>query len=163
MILGIDPGLTKIGYGLIQKENSRLAYHQAGLLRLPTPPQKNQLLLIENELKKFLLKTKPAVAGLEKLYFMKNQKTGLVVAQARGVILATLLRIKIPVIELAPTQIKVSVTGYGQASKKAVEKMVRHIIKLPTKRFEDDAIDALAIAIAVTDQLKAPAKAIDIN
>lgn len=154
IILGIDPGLTKIGYGLIQKNNSRLTYHQAGLLHLPMPPQKNQLLLIENELKKFILKIKPTAAGLEKLYFVKNQKTGLAVAQARGVILAALLKTKIPIIELTPTQIKISVTGYGRASKKAIEKMVRSIIKLPARPFVDDAIDALAIAIAAADHLK---------
>jgi len=145
--LGIDPGVTRIGYGLVAKENGRLSYLASGLLPIPEPPQAEQLLLIEKEIGKLIRKNKPEIIALEKLFFTVNKKTGLAVAQARGIIVAAALKSKITTIEISPSQIKKSITGNGRASKKDVEKMTGLFIRLPEKKMIDDEIDALAAAI----------------
>lgn len=145
--LGIDPGLTRVGYGLVTKINGRLAYAASGLLPVPTPPQSDQLVRIENELTKLIKKTRPQLIALEKLFFTINKKTGLAVAQARGVIIAAAIRNKIKIVELSPSQIKKAITGNGRADKKDVEKMVKLFIALPPRKMIDDEVDALAAAI----------------
>ena len=145
--LGIDPGLTRIGYGLIAKENGRLTYLASGLLPVPEPPQADQLVLIEKEMTKLIKKTKPKIIALEKLFFTVNKKTGLAVAQARGLIVAAAIKSKIKIIEISPSQIKKAIAGNGRASKKDVEKMVGLFLTLPAKKMIDDEIDALASAI----------------
>lgn len=145
--LGIDPGLTRIGYGLVSKENGRLSYLAGGLLSVPEPPLEDQLVLIEKEMTKLIKKSNPQTIALERLFFTINKKTGLAVAQARGVIIAAALKRKIKIVEISPSQIKKAITGNGQASKKDVEKMVRFFLPLPIKKMIDDEIDALAAAI----------------
>lgn len=145
--LGIDPGLTRIGYGLISKENGRLSYITSGLLPVPEPPVGDQLVLIEKEMVKLIKRSDPQTIAFEKLFFTINKKTGLAVAQARGIIIAAALKRKIKIIEISPSQIKKAITGNGRASKKDVEKMVRFFLPLPNKKMIDDEIDALATAI----------------
>lgn len=98
------------------------------------------------------MKHKPDVLAIEKLYFAKNQKTALAVAQARGVILLAGKEHGLRIREYAPNEVKIGVTGYGAADKKAVLKMVRLILKRPDLSVIDDASDALALAILAANE-----------
>lgn len=150
-IIGIDPGTVRIGYGVIKKEKSKIKYVESGLLKIPISKKENRLIALEKSLNKLLTRVEPDLAAVEKLYFVKNQKTALEVAQARGIIIASIIKKNIPLVELSPSQIKAAATGNGRADKKAVAKMVQISLNLPPlKGVEDDITDALAAAIAVS-------------
>jgi len=149
-ILGIDPGSNRIGYGLISKDRDSLSCLDYGLIEIKEPRAAKRLLVLADELESLIKKTKPDLLGVEKLYFWKNQKTAMAVSEARGVILASAGRNKIPVREYSPTAVKQRATGYGTADKKAVLKMVRILLGLKDFKSLDDASDALAIAIAAS-------------
>ncbi|OGZ02665.1 MAG: crossover junction endodeoxyribonuclease RuvC [Candidatus Liptonbacteria bacterium RIFOXYC1_FULL_36_8] len=152
IIIGIDPGTSRAGYGLIKKENGRLSFLAGGILKSSSQNQAEKLLEIQNDLKKIIAKYKPSIAGIEKLYFMKNQKTALAVAEARGVILFTFAASKISILEFDPTEVKSSIAGSGCAGKKEVQKTVELILKEKIKGV-DDISDALAIAILASSPL----------
>jgi len=149
IIMGIDPGDTLIGFGVIKKTGSRLELVTHGCIAIPskgkTPSQK--LHELEKKLAVILSEHAPEVVGIEDLFFFKNLKTAIKVAQARGVILATCERHHVDVLEFTPLQIKQAVTGYGRAEKKQVQKMVQAILGVKTPFTQDDAADALAAAI----------------
>ena len=153
-ILGIDPGSARIGFGLIQKEGGNLKYIKSGLIQIDPERKKRNyhLLLIERAISSLIRKTKPEKIGLEKLFFSKNRKTAIEVAQARGVIIQTIVKMAIPLYELSPSEIKLAVAGDGRASKNGVAKMAKIILKLPPDKKPDDETDALAIAIAASNQ-----------
>lgn len=158
IILGIDPGSVRVGYGAIKKEGGKLIHIQSGLLDIPQDSKENQLITLEKSLQNLITKIKPDLIGVERLYFVKNQKTALEVAQARGVIINVIAKFSIPFIELSPSQVKQAVTGNGRASKKAVAKMINYFINaksLPaeftTSKVIDDITDALAIAITISN------------
>lgn len=153
-ILGIDPGSVRVGFGIIKKENGQLICVKSGLLAIPKNTQADRLVCIEKHLTRLLDHVKIERAGLEKLFFAKNKKTALQVAEARGVILNTLTKKSIPCFEIAPTETKLIVTGYGHASKKEVAKMVCYTLKLPDTNLVDDVMDALAIAIATAVKIR---------
>jgi crossover junction endodeoxyribonuclease RuvC len=155
IILGLDPGTKRIGYGLIKKEKGKLEYLQSGLVKKVFSDKKDKHLLeIEKGLIKIIKKTKPNLVGIEKLYFSKNKKTAIEVAQVRGIMLAVLAKLKIPFIEISPTQAKLASTGNGKASKKEVAKMVYLSLGLDRNSKKiDDVTDALAIAIAASNKL----------
>ena len=146
IILGIDPGTTRIGYGLIEKKNG-LRLITYGVIEPKGVSQVERLLTLSRELRKIIKKHKPTVAGIEKLYFSKNQKTALSVAEARGVITLVVAEEGIPVLEFGPNEIKSAVTGYGGSDKEAVRKIVALSLGVRTIEGMDDASDALAIAI----------------
>ncbi len=148
IVLGIDPGTVRVGYGVILKNGSNLQHLQSGLLKLPGEKYENRLVALEKNLKRLIRAVRPARVGLERLFFVRNQKTAMKVAEARGVILKTLTERAIPLKELNPSEIKLAVTGDGNASKNAVQKMVKLILKLPARKMVDDVSDALAIAIS---------------
>ncbi|MEK7488121.1 MAG: crossover junction endodeoxyribonuclease RuvC [Patescibacteria group bacterium] len=149
IIMGIDPGDTLIGFGVIKKEGSRLALVAHGCISVPTAEKttSQKLYELEKKLGEVLSAYTPDVVGIEDIFFFKNLKTAVRVAQARGVILATCERHGISVLEFTPLQIKQAVTGYGRAEKKQVQKMVQAILGVPTPFTQDDAADALAAAI----------------
>lgn len=140
IILGIDPGTARIGYGLIEKDGGKLKHIESGLIDLP----------VEKSVEGLLKRARPDKAGLEKLFFTKNRKTALRVAETRGVILNTLNKGGIPVFEIGPNEVKLAVTGDGRASKGSVARMVGLFLSIEGKMV-DDASDALAIAIAVSN------------
>lgn len=155
IILGIDPGSVRVGIGVIEKNGEALKYIESGLLRIAQNSDKGKrLLALEKDLKKALIRARPDRAGIEKLFFSKNQKTAFSVAEARGVILKTLTEFHVPIFELTPSEVKLAVAGNGRASKEAVAKMVGYFLKIQTKNIIDDATDALALAIAVSNQLR---------
>ena len=149
-ILGIDPGSSRIGYGLIIKEKGKETLEKYGLIEIKTPDKNQKLFDLYHAYHKLLKEVKPDRVGVENLYFYKNTKTMLEVAQARGVIILTTLLENLPVFELNPKEVKLSVTGYGLSDKKAVEKMVKKILKLPDLKAIDDTMDAIAIALTLS-------------
>ncbi len=156
--LGIDPGTRRVGYGVILQEAHEAIFVEAGIMSITRTDEPGALLEIKQSLDKLIAKHKPDVIAVEKLFFAKNQKTALAVAQARGVILLTAEEQGLRIREYAPNEVKSGVTGYGSADKKAVLKMVRFILKKPDLKVIDDASDALALAImAANDRLSTSA------
>lgn len=147
-ILGIDPGSTLMGYGLIDDTAGKLTKLAVGVLKIKEKDPTKKLFELSQGLNALLDKYRPELVGLEKLYFSKNKKTALEVSQARGVIANTLLSRNLPILEYGPGQIKSAVAGYGSADKESVAKMVRYILNMPNEKLDDNASDALAIAIA---------------
>jgi len=155
IILGIDPGTTLIGFGVVKKEKNNLKFVKAGLIKIePTLNEAAKLLEQRKKLKKILQAQKPAVAAVEKLFFFKNTKTVIGVAQARGVILETLQETKIPIYEYTPLQVKQAVSAYGRASKEQVQKMIKLLLNLKKVPKPDDVADALAIAICCAHSIR---------
>jgi crossover junction endodeoxyribonuclease RuvC len=156
IVLGIDPGLADTGYGLIEKGKggkiSCLAYGsiktKAGL------PTAERLELLSDELEKIIKKYGPALAAVEELFFQNNAKTAIAVGQARGAILLTCRKNKIPLTEMTPLQVKQTISGYGRADKIQVQRMVKLLLNLKEIPKPDDAADALAIAISSINELK---------
>ncbi len=145
-ILGIDPGSTRIGYGLIERGAS-LTLLEYGVLEIKAVSADKRIHELSLRFKKLLEKFAPDLAGIETLYFSKNQKTALSVAESRGVLMLCLIERGIPVKEFRPGDVKLAVANYALADKIAVAKMVKKILGIEGITGHDDASDALAIAI----------------
>ena len=144
LILGIDPGYGQLGWGLVDDE----AVVSYGCLETsPKLTEAQRLAQLFAGLTKLLKKFKPDCLAVEQIFFFKNQKTVITVAQARGVVLLAAARQKLPVFSYPPLQIKIALTGYGRADKNQVQQMVKVILKLPSIPQPDDAADALAVAL----------------
>ncbi len=148
-ILGIDPGYERLGWGVLSREHGVYTYIDSGCIRTSkTDSDARRLADLSLKLHTIITHYSPDQAVVESLFFSNNQKTALLVAQARGVILSQLAIEGVKVLERTPPQIKSAVTGDGQADKKAVEKMVRLQIKGIPEDVLDDTIDALAAALS---------------
>ncbi len=148
--MGIDPGLAKLGYAFIEinKKGGKLKTIDYGCIVTNSNLFAGERLKkINNELNKLIKKYKPNVLAVESLYFFKNLKTAMPVSQAKGVILFTAAKKKIPVYEFTPLQVKMTVAGYGRAEKKQVQKMVQVLLDLKEAPKMDDAADALGVAL----------------
>ena len=145
--LGIDPGTRRIGYGIVRKDGGDVVLVAAGLLDIKSGDDFTALYEAKRDADRLIKKYSPDIMGIEKLYFAKNQKTAIAVAQARGVIVLSASEHGVPIKEYTPNEVKSGITGYGFADKKAVLKMVRIILGKHELRVIDDASDALAIAI----------------
>ena len=143
--LGIDPGTSRIGYGLINSGNN-LKLIDCGLIEI-FDKSISKFSSLADRFEKLIKKTNPDLVALEKIYFARNQKTAIEVAQARGILILLTLQNKIRLIEYGPVEIKQAVTGYGLADKKSVAKMVSRILKIDKIKGPDDISDAVAIAI----------------
>ena len=147
-ILGIDPGIATIGFGLIQSEHGRHGLLQYGTITTPAGQSlSKRLLQISNDMDQLLDAFHPDEIAIEELFFKTNITTGISVAHGRGVILLSVEKHGIPVYEYSPMQVKQAVTGYGKASKAQVMRMTQQLLKLQEIPRPDDAADALAIAI----------------
>jgi crossover junction endodeoxyribonuclease RuvC len=146
IVLGIDPGTKRIGYGLVQKRGLHLTCLEAGILEVHALKPELVLQEAQRGLEKVIKKFKPDLLAIERLYFAKNKKTALAVAEARGVVLLSAAEFGLKIVEYAPNAVKLGVAGYGKADKKAVWKMVSLTLGL-TGKILDDASDALALAI----------------
>ena len=149
LVIGIDPGTATTGYGIVE-ENARKEIHAVTYGIIKTEPgvlAEQRLLEINHQMNQILLLHHPDCGAVEKLFFQRNITTAIAVGQARGVLLLALAQQKIPVAEYTPNEIKQSVTGYGSASKKQVQEMIRTLLNLKEIPKPDDAADALAIAI----------------
>jgi crossover junction endodeoxyribonuclease RuvC len=145
--LGIDPGTRRIGYGIVQQDGGALEFIAAGILKIDSADDSGALNEAKKEIDAIIKKYRPEIVVVEKLYFAKNQKTAIAVAQARGVILLAIQESGVALRECTPNEVKLGVTGYGGADKKAVLKMVRLILGKNDIDVIDDASDALALAI----------------
>lgn len=147
-ILGIDPGMAIVGYGLIETVNDSINLLTSGSIQTDKKlPDSKRLLEIYNDLTTVIQKYQPDCASVEELFFFKNQKTIIPVAEARGVILTVLEKLNIPTYSYTPIQVKQVLTGYGRAEKKEVEQMVRLTLQSDKLPKLDDTVDAIAIAI----------------
>ena len=147
-ILGIDPGMAIVGYGLIDFESDNINLITSGSIQTNKDNSDSKRLLeIYNDLSTIVNEYKPDCASVEKLFFFKNQKTIIPVAEARGVILTVLEKYNIPTFGYTPMEVKQVLTGYGRADKKEVEQMVRLTLQRENLPKLDDTVDAIAIAI----------------
>lgn len=150
-ILGIDPGMAIVGYGILEQNNADLRVLSSGSIRTEkTSRESARLLEIYNDMELIVDKFKPDAAAIEKLFFFRNRTTVMPVAHARGVILTVLEKYNIPIFEYTPMEVKQVLTGYGRADKKEVERMVKISLSTGNLPKLDDTIDAIAIAICHT-------------
>ncbi len=149
IVLGIDPGLGTVGFGVIERLGpSKVRFLSTGVIRTPPrTPDPTRLKTIHEDITELIARYKPDVASVEKLFFTKNITTGIQVAQARGVLLLACGEAKLAVHEYSPVEIKSSVAGYGNATKRQMQEMVKRLLKLPDVPKPDDAADALAVAL----------------
>ena len=148
VILGIDPGVATIGFGLIRAERGKNTLLQYGVITTPPGiPLSERLLQISRDMEQLLETFKPDEMAVEELFFTKNITTGIAVAHGRGVILLAAEKAGIPVFEYTPMQVKQGVVGYGKAEKKQVMLMTQRLLNMKDIPRPDDAADALAIAI----------------
>jgi crossover junction endodeoxyribonuclease RuvC len=148
-IIGIDPGTATTGFAVIEKLRGKITALDYGVITTPARMSpETRLQIIADDLAELLAQHKPKLAVVERLFFAKNQTTAIPVAEARGVVLLTLARHGIQISELTPPEVKLAVTGYGNAKKPQVQKMVQEIFQLAKIPKPDDAADALALAYA---------------
>lgn len=148
IILGIDPGYAIVGYGVLRYKSPHFQPLGAGAIETPAGmPFEARLGEIYDGLCEVIEKYKPSYMAIEKLFFTTNQKTVILVAQARGVALLAAQRHNLPICEYTPLQVKQAVVGYGKAEKKQVMEMTRRILGLKNVPKPDDVADALAVAV----------------
>ncbi len=147
-ILGIDPGIAIVGFGLIESDRRNMRMLQYGAVTTEAGlPLATRLVQIEDDMRALIRQLQPDEIAIEELFFSKNITTGIAVAHGRGVVLCTAERLGIPIFEYTPMQVKQAVVGYGLAEKRQVMDMTRRLLKLKAVPKPDDAADALAIAI----------------
>ena len=146
-IIGIDPGLQKTGWGIIEKNGNALGYIASGLIKTNAKaPLAERLAHLHHELSSAITQHTPQTAGVEETFVNKNPASALKLGQARGVVLAVPAILDLPVGEYSANKIKKSVVGTGHASKEQIQMMIRTLLPASGKITEDEA-DALAVAI----------------
>ena len=154
IILGIDPGTANTGYGIIN-DNKELTYIHHGVIKTsPKDCAGERLRQINNQISHLIKEYSPDILAIETIYFFINAKTAMPVSQAKGSILLTAAKKKIPVKEFSPLTIKLITTGSGKAKKKDVQLAVQKILQLKNVPKPDHAADALAVAITCIAKLK---------
>ena len=149
IILGIDPGFARMGWGVISKTGAKFSLIDYGCLETSAEASlSDRLEMIFDGISKVIKKHKPDLAGIETLFFNTNAKTAVKVGEARGVVLLALKKSGVKVIDITPLQVKQAVAGYGRAEKAQVQKMVKALLNLKETPRPDDAADALAVALA---------------
>ena len=147
-VLGIDPGATATGYGLVELEGDTLSALRFGAITSPSKLSfPERLLRIHQELRALLTAELPDCAAVEAVFFARNVQSALRLGQARGVALLALAEAGLPIHEYSALEVKQAVTSYGQAGKEQVQEMVRLLLNLPEAPTPADAADALAVAI----------------
>ena len=150
IILGIDPGIAIVGWGVIESQGvgKKIRPVDYGAIKTPSSMKtEDRLLEVHRELTAVIRQYRPEACAIEELFFNTNQKTGIIVAEARGVLLLACRAADVPVFEYTPLQIKQAVAGYGRADKKQVIRMVTTFLALPEPPKPDDTADALALAV----------------
>ena len=149
MVIGIDPGLARLGYGVIEVVDRKIRPVCYGCIETSgkTLTPSGRLLKIYIEVKALLEKYQPGNLSLEKLFFQKNISSAMTVSEVRGVVLLAAEQRNIPVTEYTPNQVKQAVTGSGRADKRQVQEMITRLLRLEEIPKPDDAADALSIAL----------------
>lgn len=147
-ILGIDPGIARTGWGIIEKNSGKEKALQFGCFETKSEePTPTRLKYIFSFLTHLINEHHPDSLAIEELFFNTNAKTALIVGQARGVVMLAAAMQDIPVSIYTPLQVKMALTGYGRAEKSQIGQMVKVLLKLPSIPTPDDTADALAIAL----------------
>jgi crossover junction endodeoxyribonuclease RuvC len=146
-ILAIDPGYDRLGIAVVEGNPSKPILVWSDCVLPPKGMAEKRLAHVSSAITDAIALYAPDALGIETLFFGSNKKTALGVAEARGAILAVAGRALLPVIECTPVQVKLAVTGYGGADKKAVTQMISRLLLLPQKKRLDDELDAIAIGI----------------
>jgi crossover junction endodeoxyribonuclease RuvC len=147
-VMGLDPGLGTTGYGLVDSDGQDLQAVAFGVIT--TKPEyilATRLFQLHQQLHELLVRFSPDVVVIEQLFFGNNSRTAIVVGQARGVLLLATAENNLPTAEYTPMQVKQAITGFGQADKRQMQKMVALLLRLNEIPQPDDAADALAIAV----------------
>jgi len=148
VILGLDPGYARLGWGVVVARGSECRMVEYGCIETHKGEELPQrLAIINEELEKIITKHNPTDIAIEELFFSKNVKTGLQVAHARGVIFLRAVHHCGQIFQYKPNQVKQATTGVGNADKKQIQEMVKRILNLDKIPKPDDAADALAVAI----------------
>lgn len=154
-VLGIDPGTSLIGYGIIDAEKSKYGAVLCGAFRTPSNiPNRERVAAVFDFFLKLIKKHKPDVVAIESLFYFKNAKTVIAVSEVRGVLLLAAAHCGVSVSEHTPLQVKQAVSGYGKAEKAQVQEMVRIILGLRRAPHPDDVADALALAICAANTVQ---------
>ncbi len=147
-ILGIDPGLAIVGWGVVEKRGMHCIPVACGAIRTPAHTKtEERLVMIFRDMNELIERYHPDEMAIEELFFTNNVTTGIAVAEARGVLLTVAASHGIKISEYTPPQVKQAVVGYGKAEKRQVIEMVTALLKLPSPPKPDDTADALAIAV----------------
>lgn len=154
-VLGIDPGTTGMGYALLALDGDPPRLVRCGLVDTPRQGSAaERLLSIANALDALIAESAPRALALERLYFNKNARTAMSVSEARGVALVCGARANLEIAEYTPQEVKQSVTGSGGADKKAVQRMLVHILRLDVPIVDDNVADAVAVALTYAQRAK---------
>ena len=157
LILGIDPGIGRTGWGVIEVQKSKIKAQSYGCIETFLKDSLEQRLVqLYEEINKIINEHKPDALAIEELFFNTNAKTALIVGQARGVVLLAAAQKNLPVAVYTPLQVKIAVTGYGRAEKGQVEKMIMTLLQISKKPKYDDISDALAVALTHAYSRKYP-------
>ena len=147
-ILGIDPGFARVGWGVLEVQNSEFRIQNYGCVETSkNTDSQDRLVKVYKNVCALIKKYKPDVLAIEELFFTNNAKTAFKVGEARGVIILAAALQKIPVFSYTPLQVKIAVTGYGNAEKSQVGRMIKAILKLKEMPKLDDTTDAIAVAL----------------
>lgn len=147
-IIGIDPGIGRMGWGILEESKGKYEVFQYGCIETSQKlTEEQRIKQIYDELSVIFQEWKPEVLAIEELFFSKNVTTAFAVGQARGVVLLIAAQHNMPVVSYNPGEVKVAVTGYGKAEKKQIAQMVKMILKLESLPKLDDTTDALAVAL----------------
>lgn len=147
-ILGIDPGIATIGFGVIDSERGKQQLVQCGVITTPAHTSlASRLVQIYDDMRELIGMFKPDAVSIEELFFNTNITTGIAVAHGRGVILLACEQASVKIYEYTPLQVKQAVAGYGRAEKKQVMEMVKRLCGLSAAPKPDDAADAVALAL----------------
>lgn len=148
IILGIDPGIAIVGYGVIEYTKGKFRLIAMGSIETPAGIDvEDRLRMVYDDMCELIDTYRPDEMAIEELFFNTNQKTAIAVAEARGVILLSAVQRRVPISEYTPLQVKQSVVGYGRAEKKQVITLVGMILGMENGPRLDDTADALALAI----------------
>ncbi len=147
--IGTDPGTATTGYGVVQKEKNDFFCLEYGIISTNKKDSDPKRLCVLNEkINNIIKKYSPDIFAVENVYFFKNLKTALPVSQSKGVIMMTAQKAEIPVYEFTPLEVKMFITGYGNADKKQMQEMIKLSLNLKKIPRPDDAADALGVAIS---------------
>jgi len=146
-VLGIDPGVSRCGYGVVARVDGRLRASSCGVIRTPpTDPLPDRLVALADELALLVAQVRPSALSVERVLFQANVRTAMSVGQASGVALVIAAREGVPVVQYSPNEVKLAVTGDGRADKLAVQTMITRLLGLRDVPKPPDAADALALA-----------------
>ena len=149
-ILGIDPGTARLGFAILDYDDSnKIDLIDCGVIETAkTDSDASRLTEIRDDLQELIDQYQPKIAAVEKLFFFKNPKTVIPVAQARGVVMELCQREKMRIFEYTPLEMKKIITGHGMASKDLVSEIIHSALKIQTQIKPDDAVDAVGLALS---------------